>query len=949
MSSRAFERKLRTARSAYLRRLRRRLPLGVAIGCFVGVAMSALAAAGVFEGLEHDTFDVRARVLEDAPRADSSIVIVAIDDNSIEAFRRQLGRWPWPREAHAQLLAYLTAAGARLTIFDVSFPEPDPLRPHGDSLFARMIAESGRVVLPLTVQPGDPAEAAAWERDLSLEGRRAVMERFAIGAAAAAPGVQDFPFAEPADPLFLEPAATVGTILLNADGDGVTRRSVPVYLSQGRLYPDLALAAARVLRPDRYDSAVQALTHDGLRLENGTQLPLDNGTLVLRWHGRYLRGGESTYPIYRAADVLLSYNQLALGERTPETADVPFAALRDRIVLVATTAVGTFEPRATPLAPNDPGVMIHATTLDNYLNDDFLRRAPWTANAAATVAPALMASVAVLGLTSATLGALGTLVLLALVAVFGLWTYSNGVWLDLAAPLAATALSFAGVMSVNYFTEGRERRRVKELFSRYVSPMYVSSLADHYETLKLGGDRVPLTLMFTDIRGFTAMSERLPPDTVISLLNEYLGRMAAVVFRHGGTLDKFIGDAVMAFWNAPIPVEDHVQRALETALDMMDELRDLNRVWSEQGRPTIDIGIGVNTGEAIVGNIGSLAHKLDYTVIGDAVNLANRLEGVNKDHGTNIIVSEATMLAAGDAYQFRPLPDTKVKGKEQAVRIFELIGRRGEGNEGERGAGKRSAASMATLALLAVALGAAAPSPAAAQGKERWVDNVYQPGRWDGRQLVPHATTNPATDTLALIARVDTYVRAPRWRAEIRRMIPGDANAQLTVLVGDGANVLVLTPVGSTPLAEHQAASDELVRSVIARFEAGRPVRPPENGRFVERGANERITRVVVRSANARGEFADALLETGGSRALGLAVLGVQTLAPGRNQEVMASAGPRGAVRVRTASGEIVVTPDPASVTSMEQRSVDYLGLDAFMRELRLGVYREPTRQEERQ
>jgi adenylate cyclase len=923
--------------------------LGVAIGSISGVAVSALAALGVFDGLEHDTFDVRARVLQDPARADSSIVIVAVDDNSIEAFRRQLGRWPWPRDAHAQLLAYLTAAGARLTIFDVSFPEPDPLRPASDSAFAHFIAENGRVVLPLTVQPGDSAEAAVWERDLGLEGRRAAMERFAVGAARAAPGAADFPFAEPPDPLFLEPAAQIGTILLNADGDGVTRRSVPVYPSRGLLYPNLALAAARALQPARFDSPVLALTDEGLRLENGTALALDGGTLVLRWHGRYLREGESTYRIHRAADVLLSYNQVALGERTPENADVPFSALRDRVVFVATTAVGTFEPRPTPLAPNDPGVMIHATTLDNYLNDDFLRRAPRSANAAAALVPALLASVAVLALPSATLGALGTLVLLGMVALFGLWTYSSGVWLDVAAPLFATALSFAGVMSVNYFTEGRERRRVKEMFSRYVSPLYVSSLADHYETLRLGGERVPLTVLFSDIRGFTAMSERLPPDTVISTLNQYLEHMSAVVFRNGGTLDKFIGDAVMAFWGAPIHVEDHVRRALDTALEMMEELHALNRRWAVEGRPALDIGIGVNTGEAIVGNIGSLAHKLDYTAIGDTVNVASRLEGLNKELGTHILVSEATVDAAGDAYEFRPLPDTKVKGKENLVRIFELTGRTPDRSRAAPGTA-RPAATAITLALLALGLGAAAvPLAAQGGGKERWVDNVYQPGRWSGRQLVPHATTNPATDTLALVARVDAYVRQPRWRAEVRRMTPGDSTAQLTVLVGDGADVVVLTAVGSTPFAQHQASSDELILSVVQRFEGGRPARPQEGGRFVERGANNNVTRVVTRSTQARGDFADALLETStGSRALGLAVLGVQTLAPGRNQEIVASAGPRGAARVRTASGEIVVTPDAAAVTTMRQRSVEYFDLDAFLKELRLGVYRQPAGQEER-
>ena len=934
------------ATSAFLRRIRRRLPLGLGIGAAVGIAVWLLATLGVFDGLEHGTYDARARALHEPAAADSSIVILAIDDNSIEALRGQLGRWPWPRETHAQLVSYLSAAGARLIVFDVTFPERD--RPAGDSAFAQEIATSGRVVLPLTVQEGDSADAVRWEQTLGLAGRRALLERYAIGFANVAPGVEDYPYAEPADPLFLEHAAAVGTILLNADDDGVSRRSAPAYSSQGKLYPNIALAAARVLQPERWAANVSALTDDELLLDNGTSLRLDDGELIIRWHGRYLYGGESTYSIVEARNVLASFAQVVSGERSPETADVPFAELRDRVVFIATTGVGTFEPRATPLAPNDPGVMIHAATLDNYLNDGFIERASGAANAAMTIAPALVAGLLVAGVTSAALGALATLLLMLVLVAAAASAYADGVWLDLAAPLFATALSFALVMSANYFTEGRERKRVKSLFSRYVSPQYVTQLADHYNELKLGGERVPLTLLFSDIRGFTSMSERLPAEQVITILNEYLDRMAEVVFRHGGTLDKFIGDAVMAFWGAPIPAEDHARRALDTALDMMEELRTLNRKWAAQGvEQALDIGIGVNTGEAIVGNIGSLTHKLDYTAIGDTVNLASRLEGLNKNYGTNIIVSEAAKNAAGDGYEYRALEDVKVKGKEQAVKIYELLGRRGAATPPER-TGAKAAAGALALALLATGL-TLAPAQASAQAgaKERWVDYVYQPGRWSGGRLVEHRTTNPRTDTLAFTARVDTYVRAPRWRAEVRRMVGGDTLGTPTILVGNGPSVVVLTGVGSTPLAEHAAAADTLVQSVVARFNAGQPVRP-QNNRFVDTGGGNRVQRVVLRFPQARADFADNLLETGTVRraAQGLAALGVSALGQGRDQEVVASAGARGAVPVQTPEGEIIVNPDTVGIQRMEARAVGLIELDAFLREASLGVYAQPARQE---
>ncbi|HEX6588209.1 MAG TPA: adenylate/guanylate cyclase domain-containing protein, partial [Longimicrobiales bacterium] len=757
------------------------------------------------------------------------------------------------------------------------------------------------------------------------------------------------PFVEAPDPTFLGAAAGVGTILLNADDDGITRRSIPAYRSQDRIYPNVALAAARVLHPDRWAAQVSSLTDDELLLTNGTRVPLSDGALIMQWHGRYLYGGEATYPIIRAGDVLTSEQQIATGARTEETADVPFSRLRDRIVFIAATGVGTFEPRPTPHATHDPGVMIHVTTLDNYLNDGFLARASTLQNAAMTIVPSVAAGLLVVGTVSAAAGTIATFVLILLLIAIASVAYANGVWLDLAGPVIATVLSFALVMALNYFTEGRERKRAKELFSRYVSPLYVSQLVDQYEELKLGGERVPLTLLFSDIRGFTSMSERLPAEQVVRILNEYLDRMAEIVFRNGGTLDKFIGDAVMAFWGAPIPVADHARRAVDTALEMMDELRALNEKWASEGvDQALDIGIGVNTGEAVVGNIGSEAHKLDYTAIGDTVNLASRLEGLNKNYSTNIIVSQSTKDAVGDAYAFRELDDVKVKGKEQAVKIYELLGRR----TGEARADTRARAGTGTLALLALvaSLGLAAPTPATAQttAKERWVDYVYQPGRWQGGRLVEHRTTNARTDTLAFVARVDTYVRAPRWRAEVRRMVNGDTLGAPTVLIGNGATVVVLTGVGSTPLANHAAANDTLVQAVVARFNNGQPVRPPQNNRFVDTGAGNRVQRVTLRFPQARADFADNLLETGTVRRAGsaLARLGVETLGAGRNQEVVASAGARGAVPVQTPEGEIIVNPDTAAILRMQARAPSFIAIDAFLREASLGVYAQPARPE---
>ncbi len=231
-------------------------------------------------------------------------------------------------------------------------------------------------------------------------------------------------------------------------------------------------------------------------------------------------------------------------------------------------------------------------------------------------------------------------------------------------------------MVLNYMTEGRQKRQIREMFSKYVAPEYVAQLAEDPSRLHTEGKRAELSILFSDIRGFTTISEGLSPTGVIEFLNVYLTEMAAIVKASGGTLDKFIGDAVMAFWGEPVPEPDHAARACDCALAMKAATEKLAEKFAAEGKPAIRIGIGVNTADVVVGNIGSLEHKLDYTVIGDGVNLASRLEGLNKEYKTTIIISEFCLAKLGERYETRPLGDVKVKGKTRPVQVFELVGRK---------------------------------------------------------------------------------------------------------------------------------------------------------------------------------------------------------------------------------------------------------------------------------
>jgi adenylate cyclase len=297
-------------------------------------------------------------------------------------------------------------------------------------------------------------------------------------------------------------------------------------------------------------------------------------------------------------------------------------------------------------------------------------------NVAAILLAGLLAGLAVSLITAAWWSAAAGLGLAAAFVGASFLLFRGGLWLDTGAPVLAILFTFTGGMALNYITEGRKKRQIREMFSKYVAPEYVAQLAEDPSRLDLAGRRAELTILFSDIRGFTSISEKMSAREVVEFLNEYLSQMAGIVKHSGGTLDKFIGDAVMAFWGEPVRHLDHAERAADCALAMRDATAALAERWVKEGKPDIRIGIGINTAEVVVGNIGSLEHKLDYTVIGDGVNLASRLESQNKEFGTTIIVSEFTLAKLGGKYDVRPLAAVKVKGKETPVQIYELLGRK---------------------------------------------------------------------------------------------------------------------------------------------------------------------------------------------------------------------------------------------------------------------------------
>ena len=372
-------------------------------------------------------------------------------------------------------------------------------------------------------------------------------------------------------------------------------------------------------------------------------------------------GGYESFPYY-------SFHKVLKGE-------IPAEKFKGKIVILGGTASGLFDFKPIPYSPTFPGVEIHANTMSNILMNNYLRPWPVYFTFLLILIFALIPGL-VLNRFSPLIAGIAKLVSLAgyFVVVYILFV-SKFVSAEFIAPASSFALSYVGVLFYRFMTEEKEKRKMKKTFGSLVNPKVLDKMLNDPSYQKAGPRSELLTILFSDIRGFTTITEGMPADELIPHLNEYLGKMVEVVFRHEGTLDKFIGDAVMAIFGAPVPQNDHPKRAVLCAIDMMDELNILQKKWKEEGKPIFDIGIGVNTGEMKVGFMGT-TQKMEYTVIGDNVNLGSRLEGLNKDYKTHIIISESTYQYVKDIVEVKPLGAVKVKGKTKTVDIYEVVGRK---------------------------------------------------------------------------------------------------------------------------------------------------------------------------------------------------------------------------------------------------------------------------------
>lgn len=589
------------------------------------------------------TFDVFQQIKPRSAPDDLPVRIIDIDEASLAA----VGQWPWSRETMALIARRLTELGAAAIAFDVLFPEPDRLSASGadnDAGFARALAAGPNILVMSRAVLGGPAPAP--KAGFAMTGADPLASLPMLDGVAA-------PL-----PILAAAAPGLGVASLDREGAGIARR-LPLLWSNGT-------------------APLPTLSVEALRVAQGASTLVVLGDTAGAGTVEGLRIGDFTVPTGPSGDMWLYYRELPASTYIParELLGEGYAdlapSLAGHIVLVGASAAGLLDIRASALGEAVPGVSIHLQALEQMLSGTFLQRADWVGGLELLVIAVTGLAVVVALILMGPMVGLIFSALLAAVVVAGSWfAFARlGVLLDPSFALFAALVSYAAMAFFRYAVTDADKRRIRRAFAHYIEPSLLTQLEADGNLLKLGGDVREMTVMFSDVRNFTALSERTEPADLVGILNRLFAALGAAIVAHLGTIDKFMGDAVMAFWNAPVTVPGHARKACEAALDMRKALRQLNA--AQPGAEAISIGIGISTGPALVGNMGFEA-RFDYSCIGDTVNVASRIEGACKVVCYDILVTAETREAAPEL-AFLDAGSTVLKGISEPEPIYLLVG-----------------------------------------------------------------------------------------------------------------------------------------------------------------------------------------------------------------------------------------------------------------------------------
>lgn len=627
-------------------------------GMLIGIAAAFIGLTLFYTGqlgwLENTTWDWRVRH-NCAPSTQSdNIRLVFLDQLSLDWGAEQSLQWPWPRQVYSPILNFCKRGDAKSVAFDFVFTESSPYDVADDEILGTAIADFGKYVQAFQLKR-EPGSSASWPDAFHTPSYKVKgLEKY-IETQPDQKNVMpqaDFPIDE-----IGTKAMMLGSVEGVMDPDAIIRRVSLFNVFNGHFVPSLSLATFLAGNPDTSIAIDKSVLCVG-----NLRIPLDrNGRSILKY-----RGQSQTHKTVRMSAVINS--ELQIQENKIPAIDPVF--FREKYVIAGFTAVGLRDLKPTPISKEYPGVEIHATALDNILNNDFIKDAPLTYVIICTVLFGCIAGYFGRSCSNWIYAVLAYILLLPMPLIAGHLSYSTNIWLPVAPSMIAVALALISALVINYAVEGKQKRFIKNAFKQYLSPAVIDRLLRDPDNLTLGGEKRELSIFFSDVQGFTTISEALEPEELTRLLNDYLSAMTSIIHNQGGTIDKYEGDAIIAFWNAPLDDSEHAKNAVRAALLGQEKLAELRPEFKERIGKDVFARIGINTGLVVVGNMGS-EQRFDYTFLGDAGNLAARLEGINKQFGTFLMISQNTVNQLDDEFTCREISNVQVVGRKECVRVYE--------------------------------------------------------------------------------------------------------------------------------------------------------------------------------------------------------------------------------------------------------------------------------------
>ncbi len=656
----------------------KRLGQAAIVGAGAAIVALILWTSGFLKLWEFAAWRWRVDYFAEPGAASPKIKLILLDQRSLDWGEKENGwTWPWPREVYAPIIDYCLRGGAKAVVFDMFFTEPSIYGVDDDRALGQAIDRAPVFVAPLLLSR-IAGEAKRWPPHIPVRFPLKIdqLNDWLAGLAPQARKRVVLPRAKFPIPEISTGSAILAGVAQDPEMDGIFRRAHLFKIFDGHVIASLGMAAflagEEIRRIGSYsdansyaDISLHELEIDDDRLEAaGRAISLDaSGKVILRFRG------PNAYQTFGAGEVIQS--ELRLREGKKPVIDDP-SVLKDCYVFLGASASGLSDLRPTPLNKIAPGVELHATMLDNFISDDFLRDPPKWFSIMTILALALMSSTLVVFTTKAWQSAVLVGILLPLPGFIGFFAYPLGYWWPILVHEAATAIALTGGVLLNYANEGRRKSFIKQAFKYYLSPEVIEKILEDPSKLELGGEHRELTMLFSDLQGFSSFSEQLDPPALTSLLNDYLSDMTEIILEEGGTLDKYEGDAIIAFWNAPLDQPDHAKRACRAAVRCQRKLEERREELLTRTGTLLLARIGIHTGQVVVGNMGSKT-RFNYTILGDAANLASRLEGANKVFKTFTMVSEATWSRTEGEFLGREIGLIQVVGRKTPVRVYELI------------------------------------------------------------------------------------------------------------------------------------------------------------------------------------------------------------------------------------------------------------------------------------